>query len=202
MTIRTLHRAALVAMTLLVTVCGVIPAAWAHDYLVSSNPAANGTVASAPKQVTLTFDDLVLDRPARPQVTVQGPDGRYYETGCSPVTDRVVTTPVALGPAGKYTVTWRIVSADGHPVSDRISFTYAGGAAGGLGRTTPRACTEPGANSQQSQGNSVPTAAVFAVAGIALVGVAGVTYLLLTRGRSRGREDAVDADDDADDDRE
>jgi hypothetical protein len=50
-----------------------------------------------------------------------------------------VTAPVALGPSGRYTVTWRVVSADGHPVADRFAFTLdrpagsapAGGSASG-----------------------------------------------------------------------
>lgn len=197
------RRIILAAAAFLVAICGVIPAAWAHDYLVSSNPKPNGTVTTAPSRITLTFDDIVLDKPARPQITVQGPDGRYYETGCGAVLDREITTPVALGPTGKYTVTWRIVSADGHPVSDSISFTYAGKAAGANGIAAPKACLEAGAaqparsnpSNPSSSNGGVPTAAIVAVVAIALIGVGGSAYLLLTRERGERPDDTEDLDD-------
>ncbi|WP_148043388.1 copper resistance CopC family protein [Flexivirga caeni] len=194
------RRLILVAVAFLVAVCGVIPAAQAHDYLVGSSPKASGSVAAAPKTVTLTFDDIVLTRPARPQVTVQGPDGRYYETGCATVTDRVVTTPVALGPAGKYTVTWRIVSADGHPVSDNISFDLTG-KGGGSGIASPKPCTTQasGGGSRSGSGSrsdGVPGGAIVAVVVIAIVGVGGSAVILLTRSRDRQADGVDDFDDD------
>ena len=192
----TLRRALLTAVVSLVAVCGVIPAAWAHDYLVGSNPKANGTVSAAPRTVTLTFDDIVLTKPAPPQVTVKGPDGRYYETGCGTVTDRVVTTPVALGPDGKYTVTWRIVSADGHPVSDSISFTYSGKATGATGIASPKQCAATAPSTEKSSGGGTPTAAIVAVVVIAIVAVGGGAAIVLTRGRDRQPDDMNDLDDD------
>ncbi|MBB2893526.1 copper resistance CopC family protein [Flexivirga oryzae] len=192
----TLRRVLLAAIAFLVAVCGVIAAAWAHDYLVSSNPTANGTVSAAPKTVTLTFNDIVLSKPAAPQVTVKGPNGRYYETGCGTVSDRVVTTPVALGPAGKYTVTWRIVSADGHPVSDSISFSYQGKATGATGAAAAKQCAATAASTEKSSGGGVPTAAIVALAIIVVVGVGGAAAILLTRGRDRQPDDVDDLDDD------
>lgn len=176
--------------------CGVIPAAQAHDYLVSSSPKANGSVATAPTKVTLTFDDMVLSRPARPQVTVKGPDGRYYETGCGTVADRVVTTPIALGPTGRYTVTWRIVSADGHPVSDTISFSYTGKPTGRSGAAVARTCTARTSTAQKSTAGGVPTAAVVAVVLIVVAGVAGAVLIVVMRNRDRRPDDTDDFDDD------
>ncbi len=100
----------------------------AHDYLIESSPAANSEQTSPISQVSLTFDDRVLDFTGDGSsaiVEVVGPNGMHYETGCSTILDRTVTVPVALGNSGKYTVTWRIVSADGHPVSNSIVFNYA-----------------------------------------------------------------------------
>ena len=156
---------------------------------------SSAEVVTAPKSVTLTFDDIVLSRPARPQIVVRGPDGRYYETGCATVSDRVVTTPVGLGPAGKYTVTWRIVSADGHPVSDSISFTYAGKATGRTGITTPKACTQGTSSTAKPSGGGVPTAAVVAVVVIAVVGVGGAVAIVLSRRRDPRPDDTNDLDD-------
>lgn len=190
---KALRRLTIGAVALLVAVLGVIPAAQAHDYLVGSTPKLNSTVTAAPKRVSLTFNDIVLSRPAPPQVSVRGPDGRYFETACATVTDATVAIPVALGAAGKYTVTWRIVSADGHPVSDSISFTYRprAGAVAAKGISAPKPCSANGSASgaaapaDTSSSNGTPTAAIVAVVAIVVIGVVGAVAMLLTRGRRR-----------------
>ena len=197
-----LRRLVIGAVVLLVAVLGVIPAAQAHDYLVGSTPKLNSTVTTAPKKVSLAFNDIVLTRPAPPQVSVRGPNGRYYETGCATVSDTTVVIPVALGGAGKYTVTWRIVSADGHPVSDSISFTYApkAGVSGADGVAAPKSCAvDAGASGSatkpKSSSGGVPTGAIVAVVIIVIVGVAGAALIVLTRGRRRF-EEVIDDDED------
>lgn len=103
-------------------------AASAHDYLVASDPTAGSTVRTAPRSVRLTFDAVVLDYgrgSTALQVTGPGPAPRHFETGCAAVDGRTVTARVALGGPGTYTATWRVVSADGHPVSSSIRFVYA-----------------------------------------------------------------------------
>ncbi|GGB32468.1 hypothetical protein GCM10011492_23900 [Flexivirga endophytica] len=203
----TWRRLVIGAVALLVAVFGVLPAAQAHDYLVGSTPKLNSTVTAAPEQVSLKFNDIVLTRPAPPQLSVQGPDGRYYETGCATVTDADVVVPVALGGTGKYTVTWRIVSADGHPVSDSISFTYRpeAGVTGAKGIAAPKPCTgkttaaTPDSEPKSSDGGA-PTGAIVAVVIIAVVGVAGAALIVLTRGRRQGPErETDDTEDDTDD---
>jgi copper resistance protein C len=201
-----LRRFVIGAVALLVTILGAMPAAQAHDYLVGSTPKLNSTVTTAPKRVSLTFNDIVLTRPAPPQLSVRGPDGRYYETGCATVTDATVDIPVALGGAGKYTVTWRIVSADGHPVSDSISFTYhpKGRTAGAKGIAAPKQCSANGsagaasAAPDKSSGGGTPTAAIVAVVVIAVVGVVGAALILVTRGDRR--DETIDDEDEHEDD--
>ncbi|MFF1571646.1 copper resistance protein CopC [Leifsonia sp. NPDC058292] len=109
----------------------LLPAAGAtaHDYLVSSDPAADSTVSTALDKVSLTFNDRVLDLSgdgSSSLVTVTGPDAstRHFETGCATTADTTVSAPVALGGAGKYTITYQIVSADGHTVSNSLAFSY------------------------------------------------------------------------------
>ncbi|MBB2967476.1 copper resistance CopC family protein [Leifsonia aquatica] len=162
--------AAAVALALLPAV-----AASAHDYLVSSDPAADSTVTAPPSMVTLTFNDRVLDLAgdgSSTLLTVTGPDAatRHFETGCATVADVNVSAPVALGGAGSYTVTYQIVSADGHTVSNSYAFAYqppagateaagsektpCGAAAGGSGTDTP-AASDP-ATPEATAGGSEP----------------------------------------------
>jgi hypothetical protein len=107
----------------------LLPAAGAsaHDYLVSSDPGAGATVTAPREQVTLTFNDRVLDLTGdgtSSLVEVTDAAGRYFETGCATTADTVVTAPVVLGAAGAYTITYQVVSADGHTVSNSFGFTY------------------------------------------------------------------------------
>lgn len=153
----------------------LVPAsvASAHDYVVGSDPAAGSTVTAPPESVTVTFNDRVLDLSGDGStnlLTVTGPgtSTRHFETGCATVADTKVSAPVALGPAGSYTVTYQVVSADGHTVSSSYAFTYqppAGTkAAEGSPATPCRAGATPGAaatagGASTGAGSSAPATA-------------------------------------------
>jgi methionine-rich copper-binding protein CopC len=99
------------------------PSASAHASLRSTNPRAGATVTDLPRQVVVTFDDTI-GTPA--YVTVTGPDGRA-DTGAATVNGPAVS--VALRPGGNpgsYTVAYRVVSDDGHPVEGTFAFRLAG----------------------------------------------------------------------------
>jgi len=126
-------RAVLVATALAWGVAAVVGAlgatpASAHDYLVSSSPSDGSTVASAPTNVTLSFNDVVLSTPGGTanavEVTGPGKDDTHREQGAPVVDGRDVVTAVTLAGAGRYTVQWRVVSADGHPIEGTQTFTY------------------------------------------------------------------------------
>jgi copper resistance protein C len=90
----------------------------AHDELVSSSPPEGATV-SAPGALTLTYSEDLVDSGFR--VVVRGPDGTVdgdVRLAGSRLLDRFAR-PLAPGP---YDVVWRVVSADGHPISGRLAF--------------------------------------------------------------------------------
>jgi hypothetical protein len=96
--------------------------AFAHDVLTASDPANGSSLATGPTKVTLTFDLPVKEYFST--ITVLGPDGNHYEGGASTVDGSTASAPVQpLGPAGAYTIGYRIVSDDGHPVSGSVRFT-------------------------------------------------------------------------------
>lgn len=102
-----------------------VPAS-AHNSLVSSNPVNEATLDAGPQTVVLTFDQPVQEGEGLNSVAVTGPDGTQWQGGPAKVDSNVVSAPVrALGPAGIYTVGYRIVSADGHPVSGKVTFTLS-----------------------------------------------------------------------------
>ena len=95
--------------------------AHAHNGLQGTTPSADASVESVPDAVVLRFDQAVLGIGTAVRVT--GPDGDV-QSGAAEVTDDTVRQPVAAGaPAGDYTVSWRVTSADGHPISGTFAFT-------------------------------------------------------------------------------
>lgn len=99
----------------------VVPASLAlHARLAGSTPKDGATVATA-QEVVLTFNEDV--NPDFVAVRVKGPDGS--ETDGRPAVDGPeVTQPLAADlPAGEHTVTYRVVSSDGHPVAGTVTFT-------------------------------------------------------------------------------
>jgi methionine-rich copper-binding protein CopC len=96
----------------------------AHNSLTSSNPVNETSMDVGPQNVVLTFDQPVQDGEGLNSVAVTGPDGKEWQAGPADVDSNVVTAPVReLGPKGTYTIGYRIVSADGHPVSGKLTFT-------------------------------------------------------------------------------
>ena len=123
-------RTAIRAMSLLLIALGaaaftVIGAggASAHSELVASTPADGAETAEPPRDIALTFNQDIVD--TFTQAALTGPDGQA--SPLSPVTSgRTVTVPVpaeaAARPAGRWTLTYRVTSADGHPISGTIAF--------------------------------------------------------------------------------
>ncbi|MBB2924462.1 copper resistance CopC family protein [Cellulomonas cellasea] len=105
-------------------VLGAGPAA-AHSALVSSDPADGSTPATAPAQVTLTFNEPAVALGT--VVEVRAPDGRVVSTGDAVLADAGVTQALSGDlPAGAYSVLWRVTSADGHPIEGQLTFTAQG----------------------------------------------------------------------------
>lgn len=111
----------------------------AHTALVSSDPAADATVANGPARVSATFNEDL--QPTFAAMTVVGPDGNLWSTGEPEVRGRVAGVAVrTLGPAGRYTVNYRVTSADGHVVAGSWSFTVT---VPGTGAPGPSLAAEP-----------------------------------------------------------
>jgi methionine-rich copper-binding protein CopC len=113
-------RAALVLVVVVLATLIARPAQ-AHSGIVSSSPAASSTITTAPSEITLTFAGAI--RGNFSTVVVTGPDGVTYGNGKPRAIDRTLHQPVTALAAGKYTVAWRVVSGDGHPLQGVFTFT-------------------------------------------------------------------------------
>ncbi len=128
---RLLPRIAACIVLILGTILATAVPASAHAVLEQTTPAAGATLGTAPEQVWLRFNQTVgvdngsvrvLD-PAGDRVDLG--DARAGDTG-----DQVVDDLRTGLQAGVYVVVWKVVSADGHPISG----TYLFGAGVAVGR--------------------------------------------------------------------
>lgn len=102
-------------------------AAQAHDELTSSTPASGDNVTTELKEVSLTFNEELLDVSGTGNafaIQLRGPGDRFYETACPALKEKAVAAPVRMGDGGVYQVKWQIVSKDGHVTTDSYKFTY------------------------------------------------------------------------------
>ncbi|MER7499874.1 copper resistance CopC family protein [Nonomuraea pusilla] len=125
--------------------------ALAHDTLKSSTPAKGATVK--------TLDEVKLEFSAgvrMPFVIVRGAGDAQHQRG-EPQVDGSVVTQAVEGPLpdGAYTIAYRVVSSDGHPIEGEIPFTVKGAPSASA---TPSASASEPASPSASASASVPPA--------------------------------------------
>jgi copper resistance protein C len=96
--------------------------AHAHAHLLTSSPAADSVITTSPPNLVLNFSEaaqlaaLSIQKGSDPQQKLKPPG-----------TDAAAQISVPLPPLtpGVYTLTWRVLSADGHVVSGALRFTLS-----------------------------------------------------------------------------
>lgn len=194
-TARTTAAALAIVAAGLLTLVGVQPAS-AHSALTSSTPADGAVVTEPLESVDLTFSEAPLaglDAGLRIQVT--DASGADVATGDVTVSGTTMRRAVDLD-QGRYTVLWRYVSPDGHPIEGMLAFEYRAAAPVSTpsASVTPTASTAPtssatatatGASDGAPSSSPGIAPGVWIGLGAGVVLVAGVVVvLLLRRGRS------------------
>lgn len=112
--------------------------AQAHSVLLGTDPEDGAQLAGAPETVSLTFNEDITELGTEVVITTE--DGEDVTRGETQINGPVVSQDLTeVRPAGAYTVTWRAVSADGHPISGTFAFT----AAEDVGAAPDQAETDP-----------------------------------------------------------
>lgn len=147
--------------------------AFAHAGLTGSDPADGAVLPVAPQQVTLTFtesvslseDSLRVLSPANERVNprpAQHAEGKD-DTGRVQLADDLAQ--------GTYTVAWRVVSADGHPISGAFTFS--------IGKPSETAAAVPtGSADDTAVGRLYGSFRYVAYSGLALLVGAGAFVLV------------------------
>jgi methionine-rich copper-binding protein CopC len=136
---------AALALACSVLLAGPVAPTWAHAELISSNPVDGATLTSVPASAVLTFTDEIDPQFVRAAVTTPAATGLVQAA----TNKHVVTIPITSAGPGAYKVVYRVVSADGHPISGQLRFTVAG---------TPTATSLAGAAASEPSGTASPGA--------------------------------------------
>ena len=195
----------LATVAALATVLGVATPAAAHTQLVESTPSSGAQLATAPAEVTLSFADQVLTMGAA--IYVVDGSGRDWASTEPTVDFATVTVQLdASMPVAGYEIRWRVVAADGHPITGIIPFTIGdakplprsdnsgnSGNSGNAGDPGAESGTDPAAENQSTTQDQGPNRVLLIGAGGATLAVA--VFLLIQFLRRRTSPTGEDDDD-------
>jgi len=152
----------------------------AHTALTGSDPA-DGAEVAAPSRVTLTFNEevrsaRVVIRPEQSETEVQRGAARLDG-------EKVVQRVKGVLPDGKYTIGYRVISADGHPVTGVLSFTVVGGDGAAPAGTAAPSSAAPPADAAVSEEEAEKGATRWIMVGAGLAAGAGIGLMFTMRRR-------------------
>jgi methionine-rich copper-binding protein CopC len=168
------------------------PVAAAHTSLISSAPAKDAQTSTSPSAVVLIFSEDI--NPQFATVVVNSADGHNWAAPAARVDGPRLTTDIGPQrlPDGRYTVGYRVVSADGHPVSGSYSFSVVGAADSPPTPAAPAPTTSapPPATATAPTGSDTTRSLLYAgIAGLAVGGVIAFWQARKRRRDDRGKPD-------------
>lgn len=202
---RTAPRALLVGLLSAVALVLGGTTASAHDTVLGTAPGDGETLTTAPTQVSVELSAVPQAIGSRMLVTSS--DGTVLFDGEPTITDRVASVELPAVANDGYTVAWRLVSSDGHPIDGTFGFVVDDPAAvaptedptmetqGETDATTDAETSEAATDATTDAADPSPSATDAAsdegssgtswlpVAGVVVV-VAGLVLLVLFRRRS------------------
>ncbi|GAA0793553.1 copper resistance CopC/CopD family protein [Spirilliplanes yamanashiensis] len=160
---RTAARAAFAGVLLGLLLAILTPAspASAHAVLKSSDPAADAIVPEAPATVSLVFTEPVQLVAGRIQVLA--PDGSRADQGEPSVAGTTVTIRLRGEAQGTYLVSYRVISADSHPIAGAFPYSV------GVASTPPVAADDTSAGVDPVVRTAIAVAKYLGYAGLLLI---------------------------------
>lgn len=164
--------------------------AWAHAQLLSTTPAGGSVLAAAPKQVELTFGENV--EISFGSIALFDESGNRVDIGTphhAPTSDHSVDVSLPNLKNGAYVITWRVISADSHPVHGAFTFTVGSSSVNADALATK---LEAKSGGSETVGVIFGIARTALFAGIALfLGAVTFAAAVRPRGRRRSRADPL-----------
>lgn len=142
----------------------------AHSGLIDSTPAEGAVLTAAPRTIELEFNDDISD--ISPAVILRNGEDDVISREAPRIERTTVSSDVPDGLAdGDYSVVWRVVSADGHPIQGVIPFSI----------DTAEPAGEPGeATASAPQPDDTPAASQATQPTASTASTSGVPWLPLT----------------------
>ena len=172
--------------------------ALAHDVLIDSDPEDGATLESVPEEVVLTFNNPPMEGGGGNAIVVTGPDGETsYEDGELTFDGTEVSVDLLLlDEAGEYSLAYQVVSSDGHPIQDTLTFSVTEEAVAEAAPEEPAVEEEEEEPAEVEEVDESPAAAeetaadggpgtMLLVGGIAALAVIGLIVILVVRMRKR-----------------
>lgn len=99
----------------------------AHAVLIGAEPADGAVLAAAPERLALTFNEPVAPLVLR----LLGPDGTEQQVAVKQDGAALAVFPSGELRRGTHLLSWRVVSADGHPIGGTVIFSVGAATEGG-----------------------------------------------------------------------
>ena len=113
--------AAIFALSFLTPTLFTAAPASAHAHLVTSSPSAGAVLATRPSEVVLTFDQPIQAFPGANGIVVTGPESSHWACGRARINGNTLTASMSeLGAPGRYRIDYRVLGADGHPITGSV----------------------------------------------------------------------------------
>jgi methionine-rich copper-binding protein CopC len=175
---------AALALGLAAVFAGVSPAS-AHAELVEASPAADSLIGALPEYVDLTFGENIM--------TIEGSEGSniitVVDANGAKVDDETIVVDAAVVSVGikagfgngTYTVTYRVVSEDGHPIEGSYKFEVGEAAQTSVIAPAPTASHTDEEHAEESAAANSNTTLIIVAGSVAVAAIASIVLLLRRR---------------------
>lgn len=119
--------AAVLVLAVGLLMVGPVSTAAAHEQLLRADPAAGATVVGPVAVIRLTFSDAISPGFAAATFAVDDQAARPVSVTVDGATLTVLPPDPAPATRQRWTLAYRVVSSDGHPIVDQLSFTVTPG---------------------------------------------------------------------------
>ena len=144
-----------------------------HSQLVSSDPADGSVLSAPPTQLVLTFNEALLKEAV--DVAIANAAGDVVSGDVATVVGAIATIPWPADlPPDNYSVSYRVVSDDGHPITGSIGFSYTSNS------NTPSAAS-PEVTPEVSPTSGPASGFPIGLVGLILALAATITVIILAR---------------------
>lgn len=117
----TAFAATILALSFLTPTLFTAAPASAHAHLVKSFPRAGAVLAASPSEVVLTFDQPIQAFPGANGIVVTGPQSSHWACGRARIDGNTLTASMSdMEPSGRYQIDYRVLGADGHPITGSV----------------------------------------------------------------------------------